>query len=161
MIKRSEFYAFFIVMIVLFTASVSFAVSYQTSVIQPTKPVEAFFGQESAAVNTYYTALNVTGRGVLTRFSVFSAESNTNDQISFKITIDGVASECLGSAMSSYNSSYLKPIRGISPVSSTGTRSVVTDFIATVYFKSSLKIEIKTSNSGSPYLGFVAHYATE
>jgi hypothetical protein len=150
--KRSEFYAAMAIVIIMCSMSTVFAVSYQPQIIQPTKPYEANY-QVNADANTYYTALDITGTGTLNRLSIASV-ANNNANVSYKITIDGTSYE-----KTAIDQTYNKFLRSNGPKDSTTGRLGIIDFNSIIYFKTSLKIEIKTSTA--EYIGTIVNYALE
>lgn len=154
MIKRSEFYALFITVIVLMTATVSFAVSYQPQIIQPTKPYSAELLQ-SCDPNTLYTVVNVTGKGIVSRISACpSSASAANSKVYFQITIDGGAPLSLTTGG---NNSYSAMIAQ-SEVSGAAYNY---NYFCNLNFKTSLKIEFKQTDSSSRTYFLTTNYTLE
>jgi len=168
--KRSEFYAMFITMIILFTASVSFAVSYQTSVIQPNKPYK--YNKEITAAdgyNTYNTMVNISGRGILNRCKLQFAGDKPNTKLFIKITVDGAAYEFNGQnaaytdnawCFTAADGAYFSNIYGSAVLFTANSLSIN----GPIYFKTSLKVEVKQTenSSGSQYfMHSSTDYATE
>jgi hypothetical protein len=138
--KRSEFYAMFITMIVLFTASMSWAVSYQPQIIQPTKA--AHIGTSFAGVNnTYYTLVDITGIGILSniRIGSYLTDISSSKQV-IKITIDGgTPIEIRGAdAADNYAVGHITTV-----ASGAGKCTYSFNYPCLIYFKTSLKIEVK------------------
>lgn len=157
--KRSEFYAMFITMIVLFTASVSFAVSYQPQIIQPTKPYQTTV-INTPSDNTYITVLDITGVGLINGIMVHGGDGNNNKYITIKITIDGVAYEIKGPLTINTQSRSA----GFAITGATGNGFYTTEtncFNCPCYFKSSIKIEVKQNSGSSRTIDATVNYALE
>lgn len=140
--KRSEFYAMFITMIVLFSASMSWAVSYQPQIIQPTKPHMVLHSSTTNTNDTYFTVLDISGKGILMKLFTHGTVKNYN--LYFKITIDGVATELYENTSTNV---YFDALRN----NADGLLNNVTflpayyslSYPCNLYFKTSLKVELK------------------
>lgn len=110
--------------------------------------------QAQATANTYYTICNITGTGICSRIS-FTNEGLDNNRLTYKITIDGVEYE-----KAAVGQTYQARVRGLGIITNTASRNSAIDLTLNCYFKSSLKVEVKSSADGA-YLGGIVNYALE
>lgn len=108
------------------------------SVIQPTKPQIANLNQATVVQNTWYTVVDTSGKGVLSKVILSATEMNY--RYSIRVTIDGVAVtvtdatgalglESLGLAHNPFDANNYNAERSI-------------DYYCNSYFKTSLKVEV-------------------
>ncbi|RJX40049.1 hypothetical protein D3P09_11785 [Paenibacillus pinisoli] len=126
---------------------------FEGAVIQPTKPRTADLVQAGATSQTYYTLLDVTGAGILSR--VVLASTTLNYNLTIRVTVDGVVSNLTpGGTMA--NSA-----RGLQHTSGTGSYSAMysLDFFTELVFFRSLKVEVMHSHTSTVNLHASADYA--
>jgi len=122
--------------------------------IQPTKPRTAtYLNNSNPTANVYYTALDVSGgSGNLTRVSATCVTGTDNATLKVKITVDGNILEDTTFASGNGNSSY-----GLGG----SDRGKFKDCIFNISFKSSLKVEVGTTESGKNGLSCVVNYGLD
>jgi hypothetical protein len=170
MIKRSEFYAFMIIIMVMFCYGIASAVSYQSSVIQPTKPYKYSKEFTSAATNnSYASVIDISGKGILSSVRSMFLGSTEGNKLFVKVTVDGVAYEISGAFLTNINvaSAYTGTWSQIAWNLNNGSAASPAGGLEVqgpIYFKTSLKVEIKnTGTSGNANFdqGITVNYATE
>ncbi|SNR86225.1 hypothetical protein SAMN05446037_100178 [Anaerovirgula multivorans] len=110
------------------------------NLIQPTKPRSVDFKQSDAVSGTWYTVLNITGKGILNRLSAFI--TIYNEYLQYEITVDGVAV--------TETTRDTSRTRGLAPFGGSYDRDRIADYLFNTYFKSSLKIRVRHTH-GSTY----------
>jgi hypothetical protein len=90
--------------------------------------------QGASSPNTWYTVIDITGKGVLYRSSGYIASVNSS-YLELKITVDGT-SYTWDSTSAIFSRSFAK-------------NNVSMDIVANVRFKSSLKVEIRQTNAAA------------
>lgn len=128
----------------------------QSSVIQPTKPNLVHTQINSSSQNTYYTIVNIIGKGKVSRISIaywLGSSYSSNQYLKIRITVDN------GTPVE------LSPNAG-TPVLSVGGgndigRASVFDLIQEITFNSSVKIEMAQTwgPGGSTNLNGAVEYA--
>lgn len=118
------------------------SVWYDVGVIANAVRTVDFF-QSNATANTWYTVLDVTGLGVLTRIS-FQGVSVSNSYLMVRITIDGT-SYIVDPSVDSYSRALRDDAKFI-------------DLMTHVKFDSSLKVEVSHNYSSSVHLAVTIDY---
>jgi len=122
--------------------------SFPTVIVQPTKPKVANLNQGTAIQDTWYTVVDVTGVGILSKVVLTATENNY--RYSIKITIDGVANT-ITDATGALGLESL----GLDHRSDTASNSYnpehSIDYVCQTYFKTSLKIEIANTASADGF----------
>ncbi|MTV47773.1 hypothetical protein GJ688_02090 [Heliobacillus mobilis] len=117
------------------------------NLIQPNVPMTARVQQTTAIQNTYYTILDVqNGKGMLNRVSVYLSSSIAGRYAQLKITVDGKAPLYISTPTGNGSITY----------SDSQTRM---EYIGPIYFKSSLKVEVTCTSTGTPTIEATADYA--
>ena len=114
-----------------------------------TKPRVADFTQASLVANTWYTLLSVTGKGILNELIMYSATTNTGQEI--EITIDGVTqviSNATGANMYTHKTD----------VGNASASTQVSGFMGPVTFLSTITVRIRAT-SGNGMIQATAHYS--
>lgn len=157
--KRSEFYAAMAIVIIMCSMSTVFAVSYQPQIIQPTKPYQKCFQNDSTNDSTFYTALDtVNGKGVVTNI-IMNQSGNSNVKCIIKITIDGVAYEIKGPANAGTN--VIKTAGMYLYDGTARNNSALLIYNCILYFKSSLKIEVQQTSGSTAAIDVTINYVLE
>ena len=96
--------------------------------------------QATVVANTLYTLLSVSGKGQLTRLSAFDGSTNTNQDITFVVTIDGGAAVSIAqsSASGGLNSRGIAGDAGYN-------RGCFFDWLGQISFTTSLLVQVKNS----------------
>lgn len=132
--------------------------SLNTAFIQPTKPKTVSYTNTTAAVNTYYTVLSTTGRGLLSRITLTNAPAVENQYLNIRITIDGVQNTITGSNVNTARAF----VHMDSNSTTNGYAKNSIDYFCNCYYKSSMTIEVMQSTYGTTFNLFCAvDYATE
>lgn len=158
MLKRSEFYTMMSILFIFMLFSVASAVSYQPQIIQPTKPYQACYNNAAAVTATYYTVLDISGRGIMNYGEIFS-DAYGNNGLNFKITVDGT--EYIVSGPVAAGTSILSAGKYILDATTPRANTLSLCYSQMVYFKSSLKVEIKHEGGANKVLSATVNYALE
>ena len=135
--------------------------------IQPTQAKTAIYDgrgtSTTATQNTWYTILNVSsGKGTFNRVSavVDTGSVATNRYTEIRITIDGV-SNILTNSFSTANV-YYNGLRGFDHTSTATvvmTPTGVFEYSAQLFFFQSLLVEVRQTQTGTPYIQAIIDYA--
>lgn len=117
--------------------------------IFPTKAYSAVYYNASPSNNTYYTALNISGKGVLNKANFVSYGSTAANSLQMKITIDGVAYEF---PMTTRGDS--RDFAAVSAGASGGY-----SYNGPIYFNTSIKVEVKQPSGSMTTMEAVCDYA--
>ncbi|SNT18781.1 hypothetical protein SAMN05446037_104925 [Anaerovirgula multivorans] len=120
--------------------------------IQPTKMKIVDTKATISSSSSYITAVDITGRGVLTRISLCSASSSvvTNAYHGLRVTVDGEVSTWSGGSSSAGNKAR-----------SFSNDTNVSHYILNIYFKSTLKVEYRNVHTNSTEFHIAVDYAIE
>lgn len=111
--------------------------------VYPSRLGRAYFAIGSSQVSTYYTVVDIAGKGVVNRISCFNGYNMAYSKI--KITIDGTVTE------------YQPPTTAL--VLTARDSSSIMDFIANLGFNTSLKVEVLQTYGATNSLECGVEYA--
>lgn len=130
------------------------------AMIQPTKPRQGFIDLVEYNTSTYYTVVDVTGKGILSDI-VFSSIYANNEYMYIRITVDGASHVIHPNETVTASGAPLTSVSG-SSTSSYGGSSRALKWSGLMYFNNSLKVEFRcasTSGSYTPKISGVVSYA--
>lgn len=136
--------------------------------IQPTQAKTAIYDgrglSTAATTNTWYTVLNVTSvKGTFNHIAVFAENGGnflSNRYLEIRITIDGVVS----TITSTFTTSSGLP-HGLRGIDHTAVQAVpanagtIFEYNSILYFSQSLLVEVRQTQTGTPYIEAVVDYA--
>jgi hypothetical protein len=104
--------------------------------LTPKLPKQAFLKQNSPSVNTYYTVISVTGKGILSGLRASRSYTAVARDVKFRVTIDGVAAEV------NPITDQQSPAYEVSGTTGSGYTTNYHSWRGQAYFMSSIKVEV-------------------